>query len=191
MYPVCQLVRCYWIVCSLYVEFTMYIYIYIYTYIQYIYIIYIYIYIYGRQWRGFDACIKNEDHYFAWNAASIQLGRSCQCPVKLFVGLHEVRGQPRFETRSLYHFMFKGEGGVVHGKMASAHFMCVTLLGNPYVNKQLICFRFKKISDIQLQSTIYCPIYYCTQMSFIYLVLYTVKNLYIIKFSQFSSMSKK
>ena len=67
-----------------------------------------------------------------------------QCPVKLFVGLHDVRGQPRFETRSLYHFMFKGEGGVVHGKMASAHFMCVTLLGNPYVNKQLICFRFKK-----------------------------------------------
>ena len=86
-----------------------------------------------------------------------------QCPVKLFVGLHEVRGQPRFETRSLYHFMFKGEGGVVHGKMASAHFMCVTLLGNPYVNKQLMCLGLKKISDIQLQSTIYCPIYYFTQ----------------------------
>ena len=34
--------------------------------------------------------------------------------------------------------------GVVHGKMASAHFMCVTLMGNPYANKKLICFRFKK-----------------------------------------------
>ena len=76
-----------------------------------------------------------------------------QCPVKLFVGLHEVRGQPRFETRSLYHFMFKGEGGVVHEKMASAHFMCVTLLGNPYVNKQLICFRFKK--NIRYSTTEY------------------------------------
>ena len=69
------------------------------------------------------------------------------------MGLHEVRGQPRFETRSLYHFMFKGEGGVVHGKMASAHFMCVTLLGNPYVNKQLICFRFKK--NIRYSTTEY------------------------------------
>ena len=49
-----------------------------------------------------------------------------------------------FETRSLYHFMFEGEGCVVHGKMASEYFMCVTLLGNPYANKQLICFRFKK-----------------------------------------------
>ena len=114
-----------------------------------------------------------------------------QCLVKVFVGLHEVRGQPRFETRSLYHFMFKGEGGVVHGKMASAHFMCVTLLGNPLANKQLIYFRFNKLSDIQLQSTIYCPIYYFTQMSFIYLVYDTVKNLYISKSSQISSMSKK
>ena len=87
--------------------------------------------------------------------------------------------------------MFKGEGGVVDGKMASAHFMCVTLLGNPYVNKQLICFRFKKISDIQLQSTIYCPIYNFTQMSFIHLVYHTVKKLYIIKSSQILSMSKK
>ena len=92
-----------------------------------------------------------------------------QCPVKVIVGLHEVRGQPRFETRSLYNFMFKGEGGVVQGKMASVHFMCVTLLGNPYANKQLVCFRFKKISDIQLQSTIYCSIYYFTQMYFLFL----------------------
>ena len=86
-------------------------------------------------------------------ATQVRQQWSYQCPVKLFVGLHEVRGQPRFETRSLYHFMFKGEGGVVHGKMASAHFMCVTLLGNPYVNKQLICFRFKK--NIRYSTTEY------------------------------------
>ena len=50
----------------------------------------------------------------------------------------------------------------------------------------------KKISDIQLQSTIYCPIYYFTQMCFIYLALQLLqKNLYIIKSSQISSMSKK
>ena len=49
----------------------------------------------------------------------------------------------------------------------------------------------KKISDIQLQSTIYSPIYYFTQMCFIYLAYHTVKNLYIIKSSQISSMSKK
>ena len=84
---------------------------------------------------------------------NLGMGLANQCPVKLFVGLHEVRGQPRFETRSLYHFMFKGEGGVVHGKMASAHFMWVTLLGNPYVNKQLICFRFKK--NIRYSTTEY------------------------------------
>ena len=79
-----------------------------------------------------------------------------QCPVKVFVGLHEGRGQPRFETRSLYHFIFQGEGGVVHGKMASAHFMCVTLLGNPYANKQLIRFRFKKyqIFNYRVQSIV-------------------------------------
>ena len=91
-----------------------------------------------------------------WSGGGVVDGRgidNIQCPVKLFVGLHEVRGQPRFETRSLYHFMFKGEGGVVHGKMASAHFMCVTLLGNPYVNKQLICFRFKK--NIRYSTTEY------------------------------------
>ena len=103
-----------------------------------------------------------------------------QCP-----GLQEVRGQPRFETKSLYHFMFKGEGGVVHGKMASAHFMCVTLSGNPFANKQLICFSFKKY-----KSTIYCYIYYFTLMSFIYLVYHTVKNLYIISMSKGSLVSE-
>ena len=34
----------------------------------------------------------------------------------------------------------------------------------------------KKISDIQLQSTIYCPIYYFTQMCFIYLAYHTVNK---------------
>ena len=65
------------------------------------------------------------------------------------------------------------------------HILCVTLSGNPFANKQLICFSFKKY-----KSTIYCYIYYFTLMSFIYLVYHTVKNLYIISMSKGSLVSE-
>ena len=47
---------------------------------------------------------------------------------KGFVCLHEVRGQPRFETGSLYHFMFV-EKGVWHPETGQEAFMVSQLLG--------------------------------------------------------------
>ena len=53
---------------------------------------------------------------------------------KGFVCLDEVRGQPRFETGSLYHFMFV-EKGVWHpGSRPAGIYGLTTSWGNPLIN---------------------------------------------------------